>query len=314
MAFLKDWMSEARPKTLLLGATNCLLGCSLGFYYGNVSLYSILTATMVVLTGVLLQILSNFANDYGDAYKNADGDGRLGPIRAVMTGNISLALLRKGMAVIILLAAISGFIAVALAVGNNLQVLSWFVFLGVLAILAALFYTVGLSYGYKGFGDLAVFIFFGVVAVIGSQLLITAACDSGLDIYPDTLLLSFSVGASSVMLLHVSSVRDIQEDLSNGKRTLATRLGYKMSGVYLLALFAITALFSLSACFFSHKAWEISILGVALLPLLASTVRTVKHIRDGQLVALERKYTALGITIHNVAWMVVLVLDFWVYY
>ncbi|MCR5536808.1 MAG: 1,4-dihydroxy-2-naphthoate octaprenyltransferase [Succinivibrio sp.] len=314
MAFLKDWISEARPKTLLLGATNCLLGCSLGFYYGNVTFYSLLTAVLVVITGVLLQILSNFANDYGDAYKKADGDGRLGPIRAVMTGNISLALLRKGMAMVTLMASISGFMALTLAVGNNLQVLSWFIFLGLISILAALFYTVGLAYGYKGFGDVAVFIFFGIVAVVGSQLLITAACDSGLDIYPDTLLISFSVGASSVMLLHVSAVRDIQEDMVNGKRTLATRLGYKMSAVYLIALFGATALFSACACFFSHKAWELVIILLALLPLLASTVRTVKHIRDGQLVALERKYTALGITIHNIAWMVVLVLDFWVYY
>lgn len=311
---LKDWINEARPKTLLLGFTNCALGCALGFYYGSVNMYSIVTAIMVILTGVTLQILCNFANDYGDAYKNADTVNRLGPIRAVMSGEISLSQLRKGMALMTLVCSVLGFLAVALAVGNNLQVLSWFVFLGVLSILAALFYTLGMAYGYKGFGDIAVFIFFGLVAILGSQVLITAASASGLDIYPDTLLLGISVGAASVMLLHVSSLRDIEEDLANGKRTLASRLGYKLSAVYLAVLFAIVCCNSFIACFLSHKAWEIVILAVALLPLMASTFRCIRHAREGERVALERKYTALGVAIHNIAWIIVLIIDFWVYY
>ncbi len=311
---LRDWINEARPKTLLLGLTNCGLGCALGLYYGAVNCYTMLTSVLIVITGVMLQILCNFANDYGDAYKAADTDKRLGPIRAVMSGEISLSQLRKGMAMVTVLSAFFGLCAVGLAVGNNLQLLSWFIFLGIISILAALFYTLGMAYGYKGLGDISVFMFFGLLAVLGSQVLVTAASDNGLDVYPDTILLGVSLGCASVMLLHVSSLRDILEDIENGKRTLASRMGYRLSAIYLGALFIATAASSLAACVLSHKLWEASIIALSLLPLMASAFRTIRHVREGEKVALERKYTALGITIHNVAWMIVLILDFWVYY
>ncbi len=310
---LADWISEMRPRTLLLGFTNCALGCALGFYYGDVSCYTLLTALCVVLTGVMLQILCNFANDYGDAYRQADGSNRKGPIRAVMVGAISLTQLRKGMAVVTIIAAICGALAVFLAVGNNLQVLSWFIFLGVISILAALFYTIGMAYGYKGFGDIAVFIFFGLVAVIGSQILITAASENGLDMYPDTFLLGVSSGLGSVMVLHVASTRDIIEDRANGKHTLASRLGFKMSAVYLLILLVCTICSSVAACIFSHKAWELTVIVFGLIPLCASAFRTVRHIQDPQKVARELKFTALGCAIHHISWMIVLTLDFWAY-
>lgn len=310
---LSDWINEMRPRTLLLGFTNCALGCALGFYYGNVSLYTIITAVCIVITGVMLQILCNFANDYGDAYRQADGKNRKGPIRAVMVGDISLTQLRKGMAVVTILATICGALAVFLAVGNNLQVLSWFIFLGVISILAALFYTIGMAYGYKGFGDIAVFIFFGLVAVIGSQILITAASENGLDMYPDTLLLGISSGLGSVMVLHVASTRDILEDRQNGKHTLASFLGFKMSGIYLLVLLAGTIVTSVAACIFSHKVWELSVIIFALIPLVASSFRTVKSINKPEKVAHELKYTALGCAIHHSAWIIVLTLDFWAY-
>lgn len=311
---LNNWISEARPRTLILSVSNCGLGCALGYYYGDVNCYTLLTGFFVILTGCLLQILSNFANDYGDAYREADGPNRLGPIRAVMSGAISISQLRKGMAVVILMASLSGVIAVGLAVGGNLQVLSWFIFLGVLSMLAALFYTLGMAYGYKGLGDIFVFIFFGIVAVVGSQMLITAAGNNGIDYYPDTFLLAVSIGASSVMVLHVAGMRDIREDRKHGKKTLAARLGYTMSCVYLAALFCVTAVASAVACLLSHKAWEFIIIAVALIPLLASTFRTIKNAKDGAKIAPELKYTSLGSGIHAVVWMVVLIVDFWVYY
>ncbi len=311
---LSYWISEMRPRTLLLGVTNCALGCALGFYYGDMSLYSLITAISIVITGVLLQILCNFANDYGDAYRQADSKNRKGPIRAVMVGAISITQLRKGMAVVTILAAIFGSIAVFLAVGNNLQVLSWFIFLGAISILAALFYTIGMAYGYKGFGDIAVFIFFGLVAVIGSQILITAASSNALDMYPDTFLLGVSAGLGSVMVLHVASTRDIIEDRQNGKHTIASRLGFKMSSLYLIVLFLGTLITSAFACILSHKVWEVTFILISLVPLLASTYRTCKNIQNPDKVARELKFTAIGCAIHHIAWMVVLTLDFWFYY
>uniref|UniRef100_UPI00402A6A50 1,4-dihydroxy-2-naphthoate octaprenyltransferase n=1 Tax=Succinivibrio sp. TaxID=2053619 RepID=UPI00402A6A50 len=311
---LKDWLSEIRLKSLLLALTNCALGCALGYYYGNVTAYTLFTGFLIVATGVLLQILSNFADDYGDACKSADGPNRLGPIRAVMLGSISLTALRKSMATVTLLATICGSLALFMSVGNNIEVLSWFVFLGVAAVLAAIFYTIGMAYGYKGFGDIAVFIFFGLAAVIGSQILVLGASDQGVALFPDSFLLGLACGAQSVMVLHVASMRDIVEDRLSGKKTIAARLGPKMSAVYLIVMFAFSAIVSLSACFFSHKFWECFIVLFALLPLAAATYRASIHCEDGQAVAKERKYTLIGCAFHNIVWMMLLTLDYWFYY
>ncbi len=311
---LNNWINEARPRTLILGAANCALGCALGFYYGSVNCYTLTTAFFTVITGMLLQVVANFANDYGDAYRHADTPDRLGPVRAVMSGAISISQLRKGMALVILLCACTGVIAVGMAVGNDLQLLSWFIFLGVLSILAALFYTLGMAYGYKGLGDLFVFLFFGVVAVTGSQMLITAASNNGTDFYPDTFFLSLSLGASSVMVLHVAAMRDIEEDRIHGKKTLAARLGPALSCIYLAIMFTGTVAFSATACLLSHKAWELVIIGMSLIPLFASTARTIRYSKDGKRIAPELKYTSLGSGIHALAWILVLILDFWVYF
>ncbi|MDY6415718.1 MAG: 1,4-dihydroxy-2-naphthoate octaprenyltransferase [Succinivibrio dextrinosolvens] len=311
---MSDWLSELRIKTLLLSFTNCAVGCALGFYYGVVSLYTVAAAVLILATGVLLQILSNFADDYGDALKEADSEKRIGPIRAVMIGSISLTQLRKAMGTVTVAATICGMIALYMCLGHDLQALSWFVFLGVLAILAAIFYTIGFAYGYKGFGDIAVFIFFGLAAVIGSQLLVLGASGQPVDIFPDSIYLACAIGIHSVMILHISAMRDIDEDRTTGKKTVAARLGHRLSALYLAVMFVVSSMLSIGACLTSHKLWECSILAVALIPLLASTYRAFIHCMDGNKVAKERKYSLIGIAIHNVAWIIILVIDFWFYY
>lgn len=311
---LKEWIKEARPQTLLLGATNCAVGCGLGFYYGAVNAYNIAAAFFIIITAVLLQILSNLANDYGDAYKGADGANRLGPIRGVMSGAISLNGLRRYMAVVTILLAFTGLISVYMTLGDDPNAFAWFIFLGVVSILAAILYTLGVSYGYRGLGDISVFLFFGVLAVMGPQIMITNASGSGFEIYPDTFMLCLSVGAGSVMVLHTANMRDIKEDTQTGKRTLAVRLGYKLASLYHASLFTAVVVFSFIACFVSHKGWEISILALSLIPLASSTYRTIKNAHDGTKVALELKYTLIGTSIHHFAWLIVLLVDFWVYY
>lgn len=311
---LQDWIVELRPKTLLLGCTNCAVGCGLGFYYGAFNLYNLTAAVLIIVTAVFLQILSNFANDYGDAYRGADRADRLGPIRAVMTGSITVRQLRRAMAVATMLACFFGLIAVVMTLGNDFKILAWFLFAGVIAIVAAIFYTVGMAYGYKGFGDISVFIFFGLLSVLGPQIMITNASGGGTEIYPDALLLAISIGAGSVMVLHVNNMRDAAQDKISGKRTLATRLGTKLSAVYHVILFAIVVLCSFAACFLSHKFWEFAILAVGLTPLMASVFRVVKNSRDAKILAPELKFTSLGNAVHNLAWLIVLTVDFWVYY
>lgn len=311
---LKDWIKEARPQTLLLGATNCSVGCGLGFYYGAVNAYNILSAFFIVLTGILLQVLSNLANDYGDAVKGADRAARLGPIRGAMTGAITLPSLKRFMAIVTCYLAVTGSISVYMTLSNDLNALAWFLFLGVIAIFAAILYTVGIAYGYRGLGDVFVFLFFGVLAVLGPQLMLTNASGGGFEIYPDSIMLCISVGAGSVMVLHTANMRDISEDTLSGKRTLAVRLGYKLASIYHAILFAIVAITSFSACFLSHKGWEISILVFSLIPLATSAIRTITNARDGSKIAKELKYTLIGCSIHHFAWLIVLLVDFWVYY
>lgn len=311
---IKDWIKETRPQTLLLGATNCAVGCGLGFYYGAVNAYNIAAAFLIIITAMLLQVLSNLANDYGDAFKGADGANRLGPIRAAMTGAISLNGLRRFMAVVTILLTFTGLTAVYMTLGNDSHAFAWFIFLGVISILAAILYTLGVSYGYRGLGDISVFLFFGVLAVIGPQIMITNASGSGFEIYPDTFMLCISVGLGSVMVLHTANMRDIKEDKITGKRTMAVRLGYRFATIYHSVLFAGVLLSSFIACFMSHKGWEISILALSLIPLASSTYRTIINVRDGSKVAPELKYTLIGCAIHHFAWLIVLLVDFWVYY
>ncbi len=311
---MSDWISELRIKSLLLAFTNCAVGCALGFYYGVVSVYTVIASVLIIATGVLLQILSNFADDYGDALKCADGPNRLGPIRAVMIGSISLTQLRKAMGTVTIAATICGMISLYMCLGDNLQALSWFVFLGVLAVMAAIFYTIGIAYGYKGLGDIAVFVFFGLAAVIGSQILVMGASGQPVDIFPDSIYLGCAIGIHSVMILHIAAMRDIDEDRLTGKKTVAARLGHRLSGMYLVAMFAISSVLSVGACITSHKLWECSILLVALIPLLASTYRAFIHCHDGSKIAKERKFSLIGCAIHNMAWIIILIVDFWVYY
>ena len=311
---LNQWISEARPRTLVLASGNCIVGAALGFYYGAVNLYTLTLALLIVITASFLQILSNFANDYGDAISGADAVGRLGPMRSIMEGGITLNQLRRGMAVVILCAAFTGFIAVCMAFGNNLDAIALFLFLGVISIVAALLYTIGLAYGYKGLGDIAVFIFFGPLSVICQQIMITADSGGGTDIYPDTIALSVSIGLESVMVLHINNMRDMATDRINGKHTLAVRLGARLSAIYHAILFGIVVLTSFAACYMSHKGTEIAILAITLIPLMASTVRIVRNVSDARLVAAEFKFTILGITLHTLGWIIVLTVDFWYYY
>ena len=311
---LKDWIKEARPQTLLLSATNCAVGCALGFYYGAVNAYNMTAACLIIATGMLLQVLSNLANDYGDAFKGADGANRLGPIRAAMTGAISMRGLKRFMAMVILVLTVTGTLAVYMTLGNDAHAFAWFIFLGVVSILAAIFYTLGVSYGYKGLGDISVFLFFGILAVVGPQLMLTNASGSGFEIYPDTVMLCISIGAASIMVLHTANMRDMKEDLHTGKRTLAVRLGYRFAPVYHAFLFACVLLSSFIACFISHKGWEISILALSLIPLAMSALRTIRNAHDGSKIAPELRYTLIGCSIHHFAWLIVLFVDFWVYY
>ena len=202
----------------------------------------------------MLQILSNLANDYGDAVKGSDTETRIGPLRGIQTGAISLTELRNALIVTVLLTIISGISLVALACEKPVDIVVFLV-LGLMAILAAITYTVGnRPYGYIGLGDISVLIFFGWLSVAGSYVLQTGHFDS------IVMLPATACGLLATAVLNINNLRDIDNDRLSGKNTLAVRLGAQkarryhmlllMAAPLCLGLFALIYLQSLAGWLF----------------------------------------------------------------
>lgn len=234
MPAFKDWVSAARPRTLPLAVSGLALGNFIAAFYGQ---HSWVITIGSILTATFLQILSNLANDYGDFVNGADNEDRVGPERAVQSGRISIPVMRRAIGIFMALSLASG-VVLLWAASNNVDLVQLLVMLafGLLAIGAAIKYTATKSpYGYKGYGDLAVFIFFGLLAVMGSYYLQTGAL-------PWTLLLPASgFGFLSTGVLNLNNLRDIENDKAVGKITIAVRLGLDRGKKYHFVLMAAAA-------------------------------------------------------------------------
>ena len=216
-------MSAARLRTLPLSVSGIMIGSSYAFF---VNKFSSLLFIVALLTTVAYQVLSNFANDYGDGIKGAD-DNRTGPKRAVQSGLISRPSMKKAITILSLVSIILTLCLVTLAFGAFSKYFFLFIALGSLAIFAAIKYTVGkFAYGYFGLGDLFVFIFFGIVSVLGSNFLFTTSLN--------WLLLNpaITLGLLSVGVLNLNNMRDLKSDEKSGKKTLAVCMGKKTSKIY----------------------------------------------------------------------------------
>lgn len=224
---LRIWVDAARPKTLPLALVSILTGSVLAFSVGS---WSWPVTGLALLTATLLQILSNLANDYGDALKGTDNEQRLGPMRAIQSGAVSLADMKQAMIINVLLTIVSGLALVFYAL-DSARSIAAFLALGVLAILAAIAYTVGNKpYGYVGLGDVSVFIFFGLLGVSGSYFLHAGQIEWRL------LLPSLGCGLLAVSVLNINNMRDIENDALCGKRTVVVRLGQQRAKIYHLLL------------------------------------------------------------------------------
>ncbi|MGR5456051.1 1,4-dihydroxy-2-naphthoate polyprenyltransferase [Vibrio alfacsensis] len=220
---LQIWLDAARPKTLPLALVSILTGSALSYSTGH---FSLTIAIMAFVTATLLQILSNLANDYGDAVKGTDNDNRLGPQRAMQSGAVSASQMKKAIICNIILTAIAGLTLVFYALSSVESILT-FIGLGILAIIAAIAYTMGSKpYGYVGLGDLSVFIFFGLLGVSGTYFLHTGHIESAL------FLPALGCGLLAVAVLNINNMRDIENDTECGKRTMAVRLGQRRAKQY----------------------------------------------------------------------------------
>lgn len=229
MSKLKPWLSAIRLRTLPLSVSGIIIGTCFAYYNGY---FNILILILAILTTISLQILSNLANDYGDGIKGTDNNNRVGPQRAIQSGAITPEQMFEAIKVNILIIILLVFLLIYTAFGKG-HFLYTFLFIGLagVSVYAAMSYTIGKkAYGYKGLGDIFVFIFFGFVSVVGSYFLYTRHLDH------QVFLPAVTIGLLSVGVLNLNNMRDIDSDKSSNKMTLAVKLGKKKAKVYHLLL------------------------------------------------------------------------------
>ena len=239
---MTDWIQAARLRTLPLSMSGIILGSFIARWRitenGGTWDWKIFALALVVT--LLYQILSNFANDYGDGIKGTDKlRANEAEQRAVASGKISANQMKNAVILFAILSLIATVALLYLAFfkENLMQEFYLFVGLGIACVLAAIGYTVGKKpYGYLGFGDIFVFIFFGLVSVGGSYFLFTKTFSW------DILLPATAVGMLSAAVLNLNNMRDIESDALSGKKTLALRLGFKKAMVYEIILLQLPLL------------------------------------------------------------------------
>ncbi|NLY24135.1 MAG: 1,4-dihydroxy-2-naphthoate octaprenyltransferase [Bacteroidales bacterium] len=226
MTRLKQWIHAFRLRTLFLAVATVIMASGMAWHAGE---FNSITFILAFLLALSIQILANLANDLGDYQKGTDTTGfRQGPGRAVQSGMISPAEMKGAILLFIIICILLG-LALVLNMVNQIE---WpsvviLILVGSCSILAALFYTLGgNAYGYRGWGDLFAFLFFGPVPVIGTWFLHTHT----FSVQP--LLPAVSLGLISTMILNVNNMRDIENDRASGKITIAVKLGLKQAKIY----------------------------------------------------------------------------------
>jgi len=239
---IQTWLKAARLRTLPLSLSGIILGAFLAVSKGYFDLRILLLS---ILTTIGFQVLSNFANDYGDGIKGTDNEDRVGPKRALQSGEISpqqmLAVIKITSVITILVALLLIYVSFG---KENIFYSGLFFLLGIASVVAAIKYTIGdRAYGYSGFGDIFVFIFFGLVSVCGSYFLYTLNLDFSI-FFP-----AFSVGFLSVGVLNLNNMRDRVSDAKSGKNTLVVKIGEEFAKYYhyylLIAAFLFAFLYTM---------------------------------------------------------------------
>jgi 1,4-dihydroxy-2-naphthoate octaprenyltransferase len=336
---LKAWISAARLRTLPLSISGILVGSAYaywGLYQGKLakstlenlqkekvynqlsnnlrneisevldlylSDFNLLIPILALVTTLGFQVLSNFANDYGDGVKGTDNEDRIGPMRALQSGIISPKEMKRGMIITAILTLISAILLIYVSLGiDRLLISLFFLALGIAAIWAAIRYTVGdNAYGYRGLGDVFVFIFFGPVSVMGIFYLITKVVNWQM-IFP-----SITIGLLSVAVLNLNNMRDVESDKKAGKNTIVVKMGLVKAKLLHYAMILIAFLCALRITGNLHYSqfvpFEMASIKethyIAFLPLLAFTplfihLFKVKRTKSPALLDPELKKVALS--------------------
>lgn len=263
---MRPWIVSLRLRTLPLAISVIAMGSVLAYRLGSFSWSIFLLAC---LTTVSLQILSNLANEYGDFGKGTDNDNRSGPIRSIQSGHLSKQAMFRAMVLFGILSFISGLILLYLA-SNSMQMFAVFLGLGTIAILAAVFYTIGKgAYGYRGLGDISVFVFFGLLGVLGSFYLYHKSLPL------EVFLPAISMGLFSTAVLNINNIRDIENDEISGKITIPVRLGSSNAIKYHWILLLLGLMASLIYSWITYSNL-IQLAYLIIIPLLVKNALGVK--------------------------------------
>lgn len=269
MSKIAAWLNAARLRTLPLSVSGIVVGSALARFYGKNDL---LIFILALLTTVGFQVTSNFANDYGDGVKGTDNADRIGPKRALQSGLLTRKELKNGILISIAICII--LVAAVLYFSFGTQQIEYFVLFGVLgslSIWAAIKYTVGTSaYGYRGLGDIFVFAFFGLLAVLGSLFLYTKF------ITLFAWLPAIAIGALSTAVLNLNNLRDFESDKKANKNTLIVKMGVEKGKTYHYSLVAIAFICMLLFIVFNFEVWYQFIPLLAFLPIGMHVLKVIR--------------------------------------
>lgn len=235
---IKNFIKAARLRTLPLSISGIILG---GFLAMSDGLFNGVIFSLAILTTIGFQVISNFANDYGDGVKGTDAI-RIGEERMVSSGKISPKQMKKAILISVILTIIFALFLIYESFGlSNFGYSLLFFVLGIVSVAAAIKYTVGdLAYGYSGFGDIFVFLFFGLLSVLGSYFLFTK------EIYFLLILPAISIGLLSTAVLNLNNMRDYQNDKKSKKNTIVVKIGLKAAKRYHYSLLLLSFISAVS--------------------------------------------------------------------
>ena len=235
---IKNFIKAARLRTLPLSISGIILG---GFLAMSDGLFNGVIFSLALITTIGFQVISNFANDYGDGVKGTDAI-RIGEERMVSSGKISPKQMKKAIMISVILTIIFALFLIYESFGlSNFGYSLFFFILGIVSIVAAIKYTVGnLAYGYSGFGDVFVFLFFGLLSVLGSYFLFTK------EIYFLLTLPAISIGLLSTAVLNLNNMRDYQNDKKSKKNTIVVKIGLKAAKRYHYSLLLLSFISAVS--------------------------------------------------------------------
>ena len=293
---IRSWVKAARLRTLPLSISGIIVGTAMaaseGFFNANIFL-------LALLTNVGFKILSNFANDYGDGVKGTDNEDRVGPQRALQSGEITKRAMKQGIVITTMISLFLAIWLIYISFGkDNVQLGILFLLLGLASVVAAIKYTVGDSaYGYHGLGDVFVFLFFGLLSVCGSFFLYTKQLDL-VDFLP-----AVTVGFFSTAVLNLNNMRDIDNDEKVGKRTLAVMLGPKQARAYHYMLIFAGMLASIAYVFIRGSVLWNALFIVSYIPLALHMVKVLRT-EAPQLLDPELKKVALSTFLFSVLFFI----------